>query len=260
MKNTKKSKETFGKRGYLLLEREVRLSRLIHLATRSWIKFCNLPLGIKGQIPYIGDSHGIGFEFKGPTKQNFDISTLINVNHLLSRVRYCGVTADFIRNSLALGKMMGVVVEDLLETLELEILSYTHFVRFLHYFPNTDNCMLASPHIDKGGLTIHLYESSGGFQFLPFVGEDWIDLSASKKIMVTPSMQAQYVTLGKYKALCHRVVSTGTSQKEGRFSIVCFVVFDGLQYDKETHGPLNEFQPGFNYRMRHEEFCRFFVG
>jgi isopenicillin N synthase-like dioxygenase len=113
--------------------------------------------------------------------------------------------------------------------------------------------------VDQSGFTLHLFESAPGLQCLTFKNK-WIDMPVSSgETAIIPSMQLQFRSLGKLKALCHRVIATRETAQSGRFSAVCFVQLKNTpKYDKEMHGRLQEKIPGFNYKMSPDDFKKFF--
>jgi isopenicillin N synthase-like dioxygenase len=73
--------------------------------------------------------------------------------------------------------------------------------------------------------------------------------------VIIPDMQMQLRSNGELRALCHRVVATPETAKNGRYSAVCFVQFVRTKkYDKDKGGRLQEKEPGFNYKMPPGEF------
>ena len=135
------------------------------------------------------------------------------------------------------------------------------FVRFLHYFggrkPGDE---IATPHADKSGFTLHLYESDPGLQYLDFK-KAWQEMPVSAgETVIIPGMRMQYRSRNQLKALYHRVVATAETAAQGRFSAVVFVHLNRTPaYNKQKSGRLQEFQPGFNYEMPFEEFSRLFA-
>jgi len=135
-------------------------------------------------------------------------------------------------------------------------------LRFLHYFPTLETPhrkyeLLAAPHIDKG-ITIHLYEDCSGLEIL-WNGE-WIKLNhPHKKALGYFGMLGQLYSQCSFPALCHRVSPTLYSMRHGRYSIVLFIDFGDMVYDKETWGSTQTVFPnGENYNMPIEEFSKYF--
>ncbi|MEK7588579.1 MAG: hypothetical protein AAB438_02055 [Patescibacteria group bacterium] len=133
-------------------------------------------------------------------------------------------------------------------------------MRFLHYFPVQGKVdLLAAPHIDKGMLTVHLTESTHGFQAL--WQEEWQDVPGVPGFVFGyAGMLGQYHTKCGIPALCHQVVASPESMMQGRTSIVLFVDAGEVRYDKGYYGSSQEvFPAGENYAMPFEAFEQFFI-
>jgi isopenicillin N synthase-like dioxygenase len=89
----------------------------------------------------------------------------------------------------------------------------------------------------------------------------WRDMPVSaRETVIIPDMQMQLVSDGQLTATCHRVEKQG-DPLASRFSAVCFVRFKGVpEYDKATHGRLQEKESGFNYKgkMSPADFAKLF--
>ncbi|MCB1213506.1 MAG: hypothetical protein KDK40_04330, partial [Chlamydiia bacterium] len=134
-------------------------------------------------------------------------------------------------------------------------------LRYLHYFGDREEGdEIASPHIDKGGLTLHLYESDDGLQAYSFVQRRWKGIPIEEKqTVIISAAQLQLQSKGLLKALTHRVIATEKTARTGRFSMVCFVPFQNLpMYNKEVYGSMQIHDTGFNYDLSHSDFKRFF--
>lgn len=135
------------------------------------------------------------------------------------------------------------------------------FIRFLHYFGERETAQsLAEPHVDQSGLTFHLYETAPGCERLDPTTREWQPLPVNaRQTVVFPAMQLQLLSGGDLKALCHRVTTNDATRQQGRFAIVAFIRFENVpEYDKATHGRLQEMTPGFNYDMPASEFSQLF--
>ncbi len=129
-------------------------------------------------------------------------------------------------------------------------------LRFLHYFGDqTPGKEIASPHVDKGGFTLHLYESDKGVEQLTFDGQ-WVPVPVShEQTVIFPALGLQYRLKNEVKAMCHKVVATPESAQHGRYSAVCFVDFrNNVPWDKEKYGRQQDMPLGFNYTMPWDEF------
>lgn len=261
---------------YLEIGYQSDLRQQVATTAAIWQEFCGLPLEEKRSLTPDTDSdsgYGSGYEIKdgsgnkGDRKENCDITLAMG-----KRLNPTHPTAQaFLRSAVELVYMIqptviqcarfyeeGFNVAGLVD--ELQNADHPFFIRFLHYFggrkPGDE---LATPHVDKGGATPHLYESAPGFQWLDRDGV-WQDISSSpESTIVLPGMQMQLRSEGRLTATCHRVIATEETAETGRFSVVCFVDLPKTpKYDKARWGRLQEFQAGFNYRMRPEEFSKLF--
>jgi isopenicillin N synthase-like dioxygenase len=136
-------------------------------------------------------------------------------------------------------------------------------LRFLHYFGDrTPGEEIASAHPDKCGFSLHLHESEPGLQYLAIPPNEpvWKDMPVSAtQTAIIPSMQLQYRSKGKLLALYHRVVANDFTARTGRYSMVLFTTLNKTPlYNKSALGRLQEFAPGFNYRMNFKDFAPLF--
>lgn len=132
--------------------------------------------------------------------------------------------------------------------------------RYLHYPPASQSGEeLAHAHTDRGGFTLHMYESHPGAEYYGF-DRAWHPLIVNDdRTVIFPSMGLQYRSGGALKALCHQVVATPETAQDGRYSMVAFIDFNiGYRYD-DSKKRLQEFPPGFNYDMPTGEFEELFV-
>ena len=249
-------------------------------AMDAWIRFCALPENIRTQFPYENDGmvSGNGYELKttsGKTiDQKEDFHLRVNAREvLMAHARKIG-NADieaFIESALQLPSLIAPVLAEFASDVEQrfnlpgfadDVAASTPnlLVRFLHYFGNgSPGEEIASPHIDKAGFTLHLYESDEGVQQLTENGE-WVSVPLNhEQTVILPAIGLQHKLHGQVKALCHRVVATPESAVHGRYSAVCFVDFrNNRHYDKERYGRLQDHPPGFNYAMPWENFDALF--
>ncbi len=133
--------------------------------------------------------------------------------------------------------------------------------RYLHYFGDRAvGDETALPHVDKGGFTLHLFESCPGLQYLNF-DKTWQEMPVSdRETVIIPGLQLQFKSKNELKALCHRVVATEYSAEKGRYSMVCFIPLkQTLVYNKAGSGRTQEFAPGFNYEMSYEDISKIFI-
>ncbi len=133
-------------------------------------------------------------------------------------------------------------------------------LRLLHYYPGNMDKEPAHYHPDKGGHTLHLYDSTPGFE--KFWKNEWTPLRFTENEMVFfMGLLGQLHSQCMLNALSHRVVSTPEIIKNGRISLVMFNDYptSPFTYDKETYGPSQlAFKPGENYKMPIEIFQKYF--
>lgn len=134
-------------------------------------------------------------------------------------------------------------------------------LRYLHYFGDqTEGSEIAAPHADKGGFTLHLFESDEGLQYYSIEERAWKAMPVDEsQTVIIPAVQLQLWSKGDLKALYHRVVATEKTAGEGRFSMVCFIPFQNTpMYNKKVYGSMQTHDIGFNYSLSHEEFASLF--
>lgn len=263
--------------GQVTLSYPSSLRQAVQEATDFWRVFCALPLEFKTRLPYSNNSDGVGYELKNGVgnkadhKENLDI-TLSGKKWLEENIKDINpVALEFLKRATSLVSVMKPTVIEFARQLEknfgltgfveeIENGEDVFFVRFIHYFGDRQlGDEIASAHVDQSGFTLHLYESAPGLQCLTF-DKKWEDMPVSDgETVIIPSMQLQLRSEGELKALCHRVVATKDTAITGRYSAVCFVQLKNTpKYDKNTHGRLQEKEPGFNYEMANEEFAKLF--
>jgi isopenicillin N synthase-like dioxygenase len=264
---------------YVPYPQELRIA--VAEAMETWIQFCALPEETRTQFPYETDGSvsGNGYELKthsGKTlDQKEDFHLRINAREvLLAHAKKIGSRdiETFIEAALKLPELIAPILVAFAKAVEarfgvvgfaedVAVSTPNLLVRFLHYFGNdAPGQEIASPHIDKGGFTLHLYESDGGVEQLTKEGE-WIPIPLGhEQTVILPAIGLQHKLHSEVKALCHRVVATHESAVNGRFSAVCFVDFrNNKHFDKQKFGRLQDRIPGFNYNILWDEFDAFFV-
>ncbi len=118
--------------------------------------------------------------------------------------------------------------------------------------------VLANPHADRGGMTFHLCETEGGGEYLNFNGR-WQTWPVSKKETIFfPSMGLQHCSDNKLKALWHRVLPVESPTNE-RYSMVAFIDFQNSHRFDDAKFRMQDFEPGFNYKLPFREFGNLFV-
>jgi isopenicillin N synthase-like dioxygenase len=243
-------------------------------AMESWKDFCELPLEIKHKLSGGDRISDFGYMMRndgGPksdSKEQFHV-VRSKVDELRERAdeipdRRAGAFIDAIDTLL---EAASPLIQEFARSVEerYHVHGFEECVmqskdewtfRYLHYFGSET---LAHAHVDRGGFTMHLHESEEGGEYLDFV-DRWRPWPvSSEQTIIFPSMGLQYLTRGRLKALCHRVVSTPRTIQDGRFAMVAFIDFHQTHRYDESHGRLQEKPPGFNYYPPFEEFAKLFV-
>lgn len=240
-----------------------------------WEAFCALSRETRLKFPY---KDGVGYELKetpGATrdlKEDFHF-TQDGSNWLTETADKMGEVSavKFVESTKSLVPMIRPMVMRFAEEVERahklpgfvdEVVESQGkwIVRFLHYFGGRMvGEETATAHADKSGFTLS-FPSVPGLERLDHGGAWHPMLVPEGQTLIHPSMQLQYRSQGKLKALCHRVVATPETAITGRFSMVVFIpLVRTASYDKKGAGRLQEFAPGFNYSMPFAEFERLFV-
>lgn len=246
-------------------------------AVASWKDFCKLPTQEKCAFAFVEDRHGdgAGYELKEEKgsrkdlKENFHV-TLYQYPRLsqIANTR----TFPFLSDAKLLLDNIEPLVMQFAEDVE-EQFGVTGLIeevqkskpywilRYLHYFGDQEEGIeIAAPHADKGGFTLHLYESDEGLQYYCITDCKWKEMPVGEKqTVIIPAIQLQLLSEGKLKGLYHRVIATEKTSRTGRFSMVCFIPFQNTpMYNKKAYGSMQTHEAGFNYTLTHEEFSKFF--
>ena len=132
-------------------------------------------------------------------------------------------------------------------------------LRAIHYYPDS-NTEIAHHHVDRGGQTYHLFETTDGLEAC--WNEKWNKIVFDQnQLIYFPCIQAQYASKCVLKGLCHRVVSNNDSIQHGRYSLVLFVDYNKLpyKYSMNKKGPIEKaLVPGQNYAMPFSELENYF--
>lgn len=269
------------KDGFINIDYPVDVRSAVESTEKAWQDFCTLPLEEKDKFIYSekGERAESGYEFKTEQGTGKDLKENFHVNpasvSTLEEIAAGSEEADeFIKSSKNLFEKINPFVKEVLEKIESESgvtglaerairLQHTWVLRFLHYLPGVPVGQdLAAVHPDKGSITLHLYESADGLEYLwdgqwkpLYVGADY---TAS-----IGGMGLQYATKCEVKATNHRVVATEKTSRNGRYSIVMFIpLADVPPYNKDKNGRLQdvilERGEGFNYNMSFDEFKTLF--
>jgi len=266
-------------RAYVSYEPDLRAG--VEEAVDAWKAFCLLPEELKLKFPYSSDAKvsGNGYELKkdlgsADLKEDFHLRVAVR-DWLMESAEAVDpvVTPDFVEKALAVNELIAPLLREFGEAVEQkhgipgfadDIMAKQPFwlLRFLHYFGDREpGDEIAAPHVDKGGFTLHLYESDRGVEQLTYADKQWVPMPLSHdQTVIIPGMGLQNRSKGVLRATCHRVVATEESAKQGRYSAVCFFNFNNVRfYDKERFGRLQNWEPGAFYDMPFEEFDKLFI-
>jgi isopenicillin N synthase-like dioxygenase len=260
---------------YLDYPENLRLSVLRTIA--SWKQFCVLPYSEKSAFTFLEDRHGdgVGYEYKGEKGSKKDLKENFHVTlHQYERLAKIANnrTFPFLNDAKILLDHMEPLIMKFAEDMEREynivgLVKETlqakpyWILRYLHYFGDqNEGAEIAAPHADKGGFTLHLYESDEGLEQFCLQTKSWRPMPVhEKQTVIIPAIQLQLLSKGTLKALYHRVVATERTARIGRFSMVCFIPFQTIpMYNKKSLGSMQTHPVGFNYSMAHEEFAKLF--
>lgn len=249
-----------------------------------WMPFTkDLPLEVKKQLRYQKDERlsGIGYEYKegkNGTDRKENIHLQLDKQRLLRDLaKQTGesLVINLVDAGLALIESVPLIISDYIEEIEArlqqpnfrkEVMQGLPFwlLRLLHYLEGCEpDQIMAQWHTDKGCFTPHLYESHPGLQYLSAAGK-WVDISfAHDRSVVLPGIRMQHRSKCAVTAVCHRVIATEETARNGRYSAVCFVDSNYSHYfNKEKYGSQQDWQaerPGINYNMTFEELDRHFL-
>lgn len=252
-------------------------------AVRAWMAFCALPPELKQRFDYTKDHKvsGNGYELKldGIFDRKEDFHLRVSARDwLLEQAdlvdgEHSSVTREFVEKALAVNELMRDTLYDFALAVE------THYgikgfaddvmarkpswlLRFLHYFgERVPGDEFAAPHVDKGGFTLHLYESHDGVEMLDFDTKIWEPLPLSHdQTVIFAGMGLQHRAECTLRALCHRVMANEETAGAGRYSAVAFIGFEHSMYwDKDTFGRMQDYAPGAFYDMPFGDFTTYFI-
>ncbi|MDO8623809.1 MAG: 2OG-Fe(II) oxygenase family protein [bacterium] len=265
---------TLNTDGYVRVKRPVHLQQRVQDAMDSWQKFCALPLAEKQKLSGGDRIRDFGYMLRQDSGPHADNKELFHV--LRKRITALRTKAATISDARATAFIDAIDL--LLQDSTFLIRSFAHAVerryklpgfaaevivaqdnwtyRYVHYFGGD---VLAHPHSDRGGFTLHLAETHDGGEYLNFEGE-WHPWPVNaRETIIFPSMNLQHRSAGKLKALCHRVHGRPETATEGRYSMVAFIdFFHRYRYDDRVKR-LQDFEPGFNYKMPLPDFNHLFT-
>jgi isopenicillin N synthase-like dioxygenase len=254
------------------------LREAVEKAVDSWKNFCQLSREDKCAFTFLEDNHGdgCGFELKEERGSKKDLKENFHVT-LFQHLRLSQIantrTFPFLNDAKTLLDKIEPLVIQFAKEIEEEYniqglakdvqLSKPYWIlRYLHYFGDQESgCEIAAPHADKGGFTLHLFESDEGLEYYCIQEKVWKPMPVDEKqTVIIPAAQLQLWSKGALKALYHRVVANEKTALTGRFSMVCFIPFDSLpKYNKKAYGSMQTHETGFNYTISHEDYAKLFT-
>ena len=256
--------------GYIALSIEEQVHTDIQRALDAWKEFCLLPKEAKEAYIF---SQGVGYESSVPgridTKETFQLTYPYGVEKFATAHHFTFAEQNFFDLALYLLTLLEYDVSKIASEMsapkELQdaILKDKHRwkMRFLHYpsRPYQEGSLIAAPHTDKAGFTIHLIEDMGGLEI--FWNDTWNAIGTGHDhIIAYPGMTMQYHTQGTAKGICHQVRMMPEIAHHSRYSVVLFIDFGNIHYDKTTWGNTQKVFPcGENYKMPFEEYKKYFV-
>ena len=262
--------------GYVTLAYPQALRDRVEDAMRAWTRFCALPYDEKAKLSGGDRIRDHGFMLRkddGPNSDDKELFHLIKRNMPALRAQ-----ADTVADRAAVQFVHAVDV--LIDSVMPHVVEFARDVervygisgferdvkesssewtfRFLNYRPGRP--VLASEHVDRGGFTLHLYESAQGGQYFGFDGK-WHDWPVNHdQTIIFPSMSLQHRAKCLLKGLAHRVVANDETIRTGRQSMVAFIDFDHThQFNKFGGKRMQDFPAGSLYSMPFDEFDKLFI-
>lgn len=260
--------------GYVTIQYPGTIKAIVSDALASWQQFCALPEDLKIKLSNDDRTNDFGYmrrKDKGPrsdSKEMFHLKRAI-LPELLERAQAItdSRAIEYIQAVDTLIEAIQPTVEQFARSIEQEynlpnltkdMLAYQDrwTFRFLHYFGGD---VLAHPHADRGGFTLHLHETANGGEYLDFNGV-WHPWPISgEQTIIFPGMKLQHRSGSELKALWHRVTATEETRQQGRYAIVAFVEFDWTHVIDTEHHRMQDLSPGFNYSTVPSEFEKLFI-
>jgi isopenicillin N synthase-like dioxygenase len=254
------------------------LREAVERAVASWKEFCLLPRDEKCAFAFLEDSHGdgAGYELKEEAGSKKDLKENFHVT-LYQYPRLAEIannrTFPFLNDAKILLDRMEPLILQFAKQIEenygvdgfVEEVAFSKpywILRYLHYFGGQpEGSEIAAPHADKGGFTLHLYESDDGLQYYCIKERIWKPMPVdSSQTVIIPAVQLQLASKGALKGLYHRVIATKETAQTGRFSMVCFIPLQNIRmYNKKSHGSMQVHEVAFNYSLSHQEFEKLFL-
>ncbi|MBI4449967.1 hypothetical protein HY634_02830 [Candidatus Uhrbacteria bacterium] len=266
--------EDLKHRGFVTLKYPSELRGRVQEAMASWRRFCDLPDAQKALLAGGDRLNDFGYMRRRDTGATADNKELFHATK-----REMPVLADRAR-AIADERAVQFIhaVDQLITSIEPAVASFAALVehryglagfeqavktsvdrwvfRYLHYFPGET---LANAHADRGGFTLHLFESAPGGEYLD-LHKRWQPWPVSEEeTIIFPGMVLQHRSRGDLKALWHRVVSTEATKASGRFSMVVFVDLRHTHRYNDGAKRLQDFEAGFNYDLPFSELEKLFM-
>lgn len=265
---------TLKTNGFVVVPYPGPLRACVKEAMKSWENFCLLPIPVKQLLSNSDRLRDFGYMLRQDKVKRADNKEMFHLSQ--STVSELRKRADDIADRRAIAYIDAVdslineikpIVTKFVQTVEKEyqLSGFTDEVtsksedwtfRFLHYLGGE---ILAHPHADRGGFTLHLDESDEGGEYLDFDGvwKKW-PISGEQTI-IFPGINLQQRSGGELKALCHRVSATEKTRQQGRFAMVAFIDFQSDYRFNDAEYRLQDFDPGFNYKMPYPELEKLFI-
>lgn len=249
-------------------------------AAYSWAEFCKLPESVKTAFKFVPDQHGdgAGFELRKGQEGNLqqDVKETFHIT-MDQYPRLAGIADNrvfaFLKGAKTLLDAIAPLLWDVASKVEetYAIQGFARAVieakpywtlRYLHYFPGkNEGAVVALPHLDKGSLTLHLFETNEGLEYLDLKDRQWKRMVFGEgQTAIIAAAQLQNHSKGELTALCHRVVATEETVKKGRISVVCFITLQNIpMYNKDVYNSMQTREVGFNYGLPHKDYTKFFA-
>lgn len=262
--------------GFVTLQYPRTLRARVEDAMSAWNRFCALPYDEKAKLSG-GDrivDHGYMLrKDDGPKSDDKELFHLIKRN--MPALRAQAATVDdpaavgFVHAvDVLIDAVMPHVVEFARDVervydmpgFERDVRESSHewTFRFLNYKPGRP--IMAAEHVDRGGFTLHLYESAQGGEYygMDHAWHEWpVD---HDQTIIFPSMNMQHRSKCGLKGLSHRVVANDETIRTGRQSMVAFIDFHHThQFNKFGGKRMQDFGPGELYAMDFANFDSLFV-
>lgn len=261
--------------GYVDFSYPSTLSAAVEGAVKSWKRFCTLPYQEKKKLSGGDRITDFGYMSRGDEGPRSDHKELFHVSRCdlgeldakatgingLEAFDFIEAIDVLIERSIPTISMFAHRVEEVygLKGLNRDVITNVdHWTfRYLHYLPGAK--MRAHPHADRGGFTLHLYENFPGGEYFDFHGNWQPWPIGDGRTIIFPSMELQYRSKGALRALWHRVCSFEGQCSQSRYAMVVFVDFlPGIRFNDAKYR-IQDFDPGFNYTLPHEELDRYFI-